>query len=160
MGLEICYARRLARWARHTRLFDSKAVRSHYDVGDDFFGLWLDPRRVYSCAYYRRADDTLDVAQEQKLDHVCRKLRLAAGERLLDIGCGWGALIFWAAEHYGVEATGITLSRNQAEHVAAQGRRYRRGVAGFGLEQPPRFGHDVRVAERTEPRTGDDRDGR
>ena len=112
--------RRLARWARHTRLFDSKSIRSHYDVSDDFFGLWLDPRRVYSCAYYRRADDTLEIAQEQKLDHICRKLRLAPGERFLDIGCGWGALVTWAAERYGVEAVGVTLSRNQHDHARAR----------------------------------------
>lgn len=113
-------AQRLARWVRHTRRFDSKAVRSHYDVGDDFFSLWLDPRRVYSCAYYRRADDTLDIAQEQKLDHICRKLRLAAGERFLDIGCGWGALVMWAAERYGVQALGVTLSRNQHDYARAR----------------------------------------
>ena len=112
--------RRLARWVRHTRLFDSKAVRSHYDVSDDFFGLWLDSRRVYSCAYYRRADDTLEIAQEQKLDHICRKLRLAAGERFLDIGCGWGALVMWAAEHYGAQALGVTLSRNQHDYARAR----------------------------------------
>lgn len=112
--------RRLARWVRHTRLYDSKAVRSHYDVSDDFFGLWLDRRRVYSCAYYRRADDTLDIAQEQKLDHICRKLRLAAGERFLDIGCGWGALVMWAAERYGAQALGVTLSRNQFDYARAR----------------------------------------
>ena len=112
--------RRLARWVRHTRLFDSKAVRSHYDVGDDFFGLWLDRRRVYSCAYFRRADDTLEIAQEQKLDHICRKLRLTTGERFLDIGCGWGALVMWAAEHYGAQALGITLSRNQHDYARAR----------------------------------------
>jgi cyclopropane-fatty-acyl-phospholipid synthase len=121
-------ARRLARWVRHTRLFDSKAVRSHYDVGDDFFSLWLDRRRVYSCAYFRRADDTLDIAQEQKLDHICRKLRLAAGERFLDIGCGWGALVMWAAERYGVQALGVTLSRNQ--HDYAQTRIRELGLEG------------------------------
>jgi cyclopropane-fatty-acyl-phospholipid synthase len=112
--------RRWARWVRHTRLFDSKAIRSHYDVSDDFFGLWLDPRRVYSCAYYRRADDTLEIAQEQKLDHICRKLRLTAGERFLDIGCGWGALVMWAAEHYGAQALGVTLSRNQHDYARAR----------------------------------------
>jgi cyclopropane-fatty-acyl-phospholipid synthase len=109
--------RRMPHWVRHTRKFDNKAVRSHYDVGDDFFRLWLDPRRVYSCAYFRRADDTLDLAQEQKLDLICRKLRLAPGERFLDIGCGWGALIMWAAEHYGVRALGVTLSRNQHDYA-------------------------------------------
>ena len=120
-------ARRLASWARHTRLFDSKSIRSHYDVSDDFFGLWLDRRRVYSCAYYRRADDTLEIAQEQKLDHICRKLRLAAGERFLDIGCGWGSLVMWAAEHYGVEAVGVTLSRNQHDYARAR-------IRALGLE--------------------------
>jgi cyclopropane-fatty-acyl-phospholipid synthase len=112
--------RRVPLWVRHTRRFDSKAVRSHYDVGDDFFRLWLDQRRVYSCAYFRRAGDTLDLAQEQKLDHICRKLRLAPGERFLDIGCGWGALIIWAAERYGVRALGVTLSRNQLDYARAR----------------------------------------
>jgi cyclopropane-fatty-acyl-phospholipid synthase len=106
-------ASRLRKWMRHTRVFDSKSIRYHYDVSDEFFGLWLDPRRVYSCAYFRRADDTLELAQEQKLDHICRKLMLRPGERFLDIGCGWGALIMWAAERYKVRATGITLSENQ-----------------------------------------------
>ena len=103
----------LRKWIRHTRVFDSKAIRHHYDVSDDFFGLWLDSRRVYSCGYFRRADDTLELAQEQKLDHICRKLMLRPGERFLDIGCGWGALVMWAASRYKVRATGITLSENQ-----------------------------------------------
>jgi cyclopropane-fatty-acyl-phospholipid synthase len=111
---------RFGRWIRHSRSFDSKAIRYHYDVNDDFFGLWLDRRRVYSCAYFRRADDTLDIAQEQKLDHICRKLRLRPGERFLDIGCGWGALVLWAARHYQVHATGITLSRNQHDYALRQ----------------------------------------
>jgi cyclopropane-fatty-acyl-phospholipid synthase len=118
---------RVRKWFRHTRLFDRKAVRHHYDVGDDFFALWLDRRRVYSCAYFRRADDTLDIAQEQKLDHICRKLRLAPGERLLDVGCGWGALIQWAAERYRARALGVTLSENQYEYA-------RRRIHDAGLE--------------------------
>lgn len=112
--------RRLRRWAKHTRLFDRNAIQRHYDVGDDFFGLWLDANRVYSCAYFRRADDTLEIAQEQKLDHICRKLQLAPGERFLDIGCGWGALVLRAAERYGVNALGITLSQNQYEYARAR----------------------------------------
>ena len=109
---------RLRKWIGHTRVFDSKAIRYHYDVGDDFYALWLDRRRVYSCAYFKRADDTLERAQEQKLDHICRKLMLKPGERLLDIGCGWGALVMWAAAHYKVRATGVTLSQNQYEYAA------------------------------------------
>ena len=108
---------RIRKWIGHTRAFDSRAIRQHYDVSDDFFGLWLDARRVYSCAYFKRADDTLEAAQEQKLDHICRKLMLRPGERFLDIGCGWGALVMWAAAHYNVQATGITLSRNQYEYA-------------------------------------------
>jgi cyclopropane-fatty-acyl-phospholipid synthase len=80
--------------------------------------LWLDPQLVYSCAYFRKDSDDLELAQQQKLDHICRKLDLKPGDRLLDIGCGWGALVFWAARHYGVHATGITLSQNQYQYVA------------------------------------------
>lgn len=99
---------------RHTPVRDAAAIHYHYDVGNDFYKLWLDRRMVYSCAYFRSVEDSLDAAQEAKLDLVCRKLRLKPGERLLDIGCGWGGLIMYAAEHYGVDATGITLSENQA----------------------------------------------
>lgn len=96
---------------------DAAQIQFHYDVSDDFYALWLDPRRVYSCAYYRDTGMTLAQAQEAKLDHICRKLMLKPGERFLDIGSGWGALLMWAAEHYGVDATGITLSKNQHAHV-------------------------------------------
>jgi len=106
--------------AAHTLAHDARHVQFHYDLSDDFYALWLDPRRVYSCAYFRTPDLTLDQAQEAKLDHICRKLRLAPGERFLDIGAGWGALLLWAAEHYGVDATGITLSRNQHALVRQQ----------------------------------------
>ncbi len=102
---------------RHSIERDAKQIEFHYDLSDDFYALWLDPRRVYSCAYYREPGMTLAQAQEAKLDHICRKLRLAAGERFLDVGAGWGGLLLWAAEHYGVDATGITLSRNQHAHV-------------------------------------------
>lgn len=107
-------------WLLHTRAFDRKAIRYHYDVGDDFYALWLDRRRVYSCAYFKCPEDTLEAAQEQKLDHICRKLMLREGERFLDIGCGWGALIMWAAQRYGVRATGITLSENQYNYASAR----------------------------------------
>jgi cyclopropane-fatty-acyl-phospholipid synthase len=101
----------------HRRTADARQVRHHYDVSDEFFALWLDPRRVYSCAYWDDHADTLAQAQEAKLDLVCRKLMLRPGERFLDIGAGWGGLLLWAAEHYGVQGTGITLSRNQHAHV-------------------------------------------
>jgi len=117
-------ARRLFRFGRiHSRNRDERAVRFHYDVGNDFYALWLDRQMVYSCAYFQRGDESLDAAQTAKLDYVCRKLRLVPGEHLLDIGCGWGALVVHAARHYGVRATGITLSEHQAslarERVAA-----------------------------------------
>lgn len=109
----------------HSKKRDAAAIEYHYDVSNEFYALWLDPNMVYSCAYYRTGDEDLKLAQEQKLDHICRKLRLKPGEKLLDIGCGWGALIRWAARHYGVDATGITLSRNQhalaSERIRADG---------------------------------------
>jgi cyclopropane-fatty-acyl-phospholipid synthase len=105
-------------FARHRAAdVDARQVQFHYDVSDDFYALWLDPRRVYSCAYYRDAGMTLAAAQEAKLDHICRKLMLQPGERFLDVGAGWGGLLLWAAEHYGVVGHGVTLSKNQHAHV-------------------------------------------
>lgn len=98
---------------RHSQARDLAAIRFHYDVGNDFFSLWLDRRLAYSCAYFESPETSLDDAQEAKLDLICRKLRLEPGMRLLDIGCGWGSLVTFAAERYGVEATGITLSAAQ-----------------------------------------------
>ncbi|MCW5651701.1 MAG: class I SAM-dependent methyltransferase [Ramlibacter sp.] len=120
--------RRARSLAVHTPQRDEAQIRFHYDVSDDFYALWLDPRRVYSCAYYREPAMTLGQAQEAKLDHICRKLMLRPGEQFLDIGAGWGGLLLWAAEHYGVNATGITLSRNQ--HVHVQGLIESRGLQG------------------------------
>ena len=105
---------------RHSLPSDRKNIGFHYDVSNEFFALWLDAKRVYSCAYYRRPEDSLETAQEQKLDLICRKLMLTPGERLLDIGCGWGGLIFWAAERHGARCLGVTLSRNQHDFVAAE----------------------------------------
>ncbi len=100
---------------KHSVDRDRQAVTYHYDVSNDFYSLWLDKRLVYSCAYFHSSDDDLDTAQEQKLDIICRKLRLQPGQRILDLGCGWGGLIIYAAQHYGVDATGITLSQPQAD---------------------------------------------
>jgi len=100
-------------------------IQFHYDVGNDFYRLFLDERMQYSCAYFTHPSNSLDQAQADKLEMICRKLRLKPGDRLLDIGCGWGGLITYAAEHYGVTAHGITLSPAQMEvaqaRVAAQG---------------------------------------
>ena len=111
----------------HTLESDREAISHHYDVSNDFYKLFLDERMVYSCAYFHSPDDTLETAQAQKLDHICRKLRLQPGERFLDIGCGWGALVIWAAKHYGVHAHGITLSKEQLEEA-------KKRIAAEGLE--------------------------
>ncbi len=110
---------------RHSIERDRQAVTYHYDVSNDFYALWLDKRMVYSCSYFQSGKEDLDTAQEQKLDYICRKLRLKPGQKLLDIGCGWGGLIIYAGQHYGVIAKGITLSKPQAElanqRIAAAG---------------------------------------
>lgn len=98
----------------HSLERDRQAVRYHYDVSNDFYSLFLGKRMVYSCAYFETPNDDLDTAQEHKLDYICRKLRLKPGQKLLDLGCGWGGLVIYAAEKYGVDATGITLSEPQA----------------------------------------------
>jgi cyclopropane-fatty-acyl-phospholipid synthase len=118
-------AARLVSRFRHSVGYDAAAVRYHYDVSNDFYRLWLDRNMVYSCAYFETGEEDLDTAQEQKLDYICRKLRLRPGERLLDIGCGWGGLLCRAASRYGIEGVGITLSDQQfayaRERVAALG---------------------------------------
>jgi cyclopropane-fatty-acyl-phospholipid synthase len=113
-------ADRSLRGGVHSRKRDAAAVRSHYDVGNIFYALWLDKRMVYSCAYFETGEEDIDAAQEAKLDYTCRKLRLKPGESLLDIGCGWGSLVLYAAERYGVKATGITLSEPQATLARAR----------------------------------------
>lgn len=110
---------------QHSRKRDREAIQYHYDVGNDFYALWLDQKMVYSCAYFSTETEDLDTAQEEKLDIICRKLDLKSGEILLDIGCGWGGLIIYAAQKYGVRATGVTLSEQQHQlantHIAAAG---------------------------------------
>ena len=99
----------------HSKKGDRDAIRFHYDVSNTFYALWLDEAMVYSCAYFEQPGDDLKQAQQAKLDHICRKLLLNPGDRFLDIGCGWGALVIHAAQRYGVQAHGITLSRQQLE---------------------------------------------
>jgi cyclopropane-fatty-acyl-phospholipid synthase len=99
----------------HSKQRDRDAIAYHYDLPSEFYALFLDRQMTYSCAYFRSPDDDLDTAQEQKLDYICRKLRLKPQERLLDIGCGWGGLLIHAVKNYGVRGLGITLSAAQAE---------------------------------------------
>ena len=106
---------RLFSAVRHDRARDAQAIEHHYDVSNDFYRLWLDQSMVYSCAYFPTGTETLDAAQEAKLDHILTKIMLKPGERLLDIGCGWGALVMRAAQKYGARAVGVTLSKNQYE---------------------------------------------
>jgi len=106
------------RGAVHSRERDRAAIEYHYNVGNDFYALWLDGRMQYSCGYFPTGTEDIHTAQERKLDHICRKLRLKPGERLLDIGCGWGGLAMHAAERYGVHALGVTLSDKQAEYAS------------------------------------------
>lgn len=101
------------RGERHSPDRDRSAVQYHYDVGDRFYSLWLDRRMQYSCAYFPTGGEDLDTAQELKLEHIRRKLHLKPGDRLLDIGCGWGGLAVYAAQHSDVQVLGITLSKNQ-----------------------------------------------
>jgi len=112
----------------HSRRRDQSAIAHHYDLSNDFYRLLLDPHLAYSCGYWTSTDPgySLHDAQTDKLDLICRKLDLRPGQRLLDVGCGWGSLILFAAEHYGVQAVGVTLSRQQHDHVRAR--------AGAGVE--------------------------
>lgn len=97
----------------HDKQTDAQSIAYHYDVSNAFYQLWLDRDMAYSCAYFREPDDTLDEAQSNKFDHLCRKLRLQAGDYLLDVGCGWGGLARFAAREYGAKVFGITLSKEQ-----------------------------------------------
>jgi cyclopropane-fatty-acyl-phospholipid synthase len=99
----------------HSREENREAIHFHYDVSNEFYALWLDRAMVYSCAYFETPETDLDTAQKAKLEHICRKLSLKAGENFLDVGCGWGALVIHAAQHYGVRAHGVTLSPQQLE---------------------------------------------
>lgn len=100
---------------KHTKRLDAESIQHHYDVSNEFYRGWLDERMVYSCAYFHHPDDSLETAQLQKIDHILTKIRLQPGEHLLDVGCGWGALVIRAAQEYGARCVGITLSQRQYE---------------------------------------------
>jgi cyclopropane-fatty-acyl-phospholipid synthase len=104
----------------HTREKDAEAIRYHYDVSNDFYGAWLDPGMVYSCAYFEDGTEDLATAQLKKIDHILNKIDLRHGQTLLDIGCGWGALVMRAAQRYGARCVGITLSENQTRLAREQ----------------------------------------
>jgi cyclopropane-fatty-acyl-phospholipid synthase len=106
---------RIAHATQHNKDKDRDAIQYHYDVSNEFYAEWLDPAMVYSCAYFEHGDESLEQAQRKKIDHILTKLQLAPGQRLLDIGCGWGALVMRAAAHFGARCVGITLSQNQCD---------------------------------------------
>ncbi|WP_317203952.1 cyclopropane-fatty-acyl-phospholipid synthase family protein [Janthinobacterium sp.] len=118
---------RVCRAVLHDQAGDAAAVRYHYDVSNEFYAQFLDPELVYSCAYFERGDETLELAQRQKIDHILNKIRLRPGQSLLDIGCGWGALVLRAAQRHGARCVGVTLSENQCRLARAR-------VARAGLE--------------------------
>ncbi|TKC82894.1 class I SAM-dependent methyltransferase [Trinickia terrae] len=116
---------RVRRYFSHTKVSDKKAIQYHYDVSNEFYKLWLDENMVYSCAYFENGDEDLGTAQINKIDHILTKIQVQPGQRLLDIGCGWGALVLRAASKFGAQCVGVTLSQNQfdlaTERVKAAG---------------------------------------
>jgi cyclopropane-fatty-acyl-phospholipid synthase len=111
----------------HSQERDLEAIRFHYNVGNDFYALWLDHLMQYSCGYFPTGTEDLDTAQEKKVAHICRKLRLKPGEKLLDIGCGWGGLAITAAQNYGVKVLGVTISDKQVAYAQEK-------IANLGLQ--------------------------
>ena len=111
---------RVTRSSEHNKKGDSEAIQYHYDLSNEFYQTWLDPAMVYSCAYFENGDESLALAQQKKLDHILTKLQLQPGQRLLDIGCGWGALVLRAAEKFGARCVGVTLSKNQYELASSR----------------------------------------
>jgi cyclopropane-fatty-acyl-phospholipid synthase len=140
---EVTQTRRWLTGPLHSKTRDAKAISHHYDVSNRFYELLLGPSMVYSCAYFADPGEALETAQERKLELICQKLRLEPGERLLDVGCGWGSLLLHAATHHGVRALGVTLSEAQARYA-------RERIRLAGLEGRV----EVRVADYREVRDG------
>lgn len=131
-GIASEWHNRMTEWChslswRNSRRQAISNARHHYNIGNDFYKLWLDPTLTYSCAYFLHEDDDLATAQQQKLEVVCQKACLRPGKTLLDIGCGWGSLLFHAARHHGVLAVGVTPVKAQADYIEAEARRQRLG---------------------------------
>ncbi|MDE1183135.1 cyclopropane-fatty-acyl-phospholipid synthase family protein [Paraburkholderia sp.] len=118
---------RVRRYFSHSKASDKKAIQYHYDVSNEFYKLWLDENMVYSCAYFENGDEDLATAQIKKIDHILTKIQVEPGQRLLDIGCGWGALVLRAAQKFGAQCVGVTLSQNQFDLATAR-------VKAAGLE--------------------------
>lgn len=114
---------RIVRAFHHTKKSDEDAIRYHYDVSNEFYAKWLDPNMVYSCAYFENGNEDLETAQLKKIDHILNKIQVRPGQTLLDIGCGWGALVLRAAQKYGAKCVGVTLSQNQYELARERVRR-------------------------------------
>lgn len=116
---------RVVRYFTHSKASDKNSIQYHYDVSNEFYQLWLDPNMVYSCAYFENGDEDLETAQLKKIDHILTKIQLQPGQTLLDIGCGWGALVIRAAQKFGARCVGVTLSQDQfdlaTERVKAAG---------------------------------------
>ena len=108
---------------RNTKNTQKRQIQHHYDIGNDFYKLWLDESMLYSCAYFKRPNDTLEQAQKQKIAHLLAKLQLSPDHKLLDIGCGWGTLLITAAKEYGASGLGITLSKEQLRHARASAKK-------------------------------------
>ena len=110
---------RLQHWRRGNSIAGSRRnIREHYDLGNDFYRLFLDAEMQYSCAYFRAKEDSLETAQRQKIDLICQKLQIEPGDRVLEIGCGWGGFAIHAARNYGARVTGVTISRAQYDYAA------------------------------------------
>lgn len=122
------------RFVRNIRSKQAEQIESHYDLGNDFYELWLDKAMVYTCGYFRKTTDSLDTAQEQKLDHVLRKLQISKGQEFIDLGCGWGGLVIRAAKEFGAKGIGVTLSKEQYEYAKERAKKE-------GVEKLVKFYH-------------------